>query len=724
MAVFSNDSQGGGPLGWIGGLLGGGAASDSTPTSLLGQQQPSTGLLGNGPNDPKSAANMALFSSMIAGNLPAGLNAYAQIMGPEGQLQRAKLAEAQLNMLATKLSIDRQQGWLNMLNGDGGGGQTARAPDAPDAIKSPGAFMPPAVDGVGPTAPMSMAPPSLTQSAQQGWALGLPGRSDAQSKMLASTMTPEKYMEVFANQTAPSTDIEKLLISQGVQRGSPLWNQTIQQGLQKATYIAPTSIRPGGWALDRNGNATQYPSAPPGFINQSDGQGGFRTVRVPGALPAITESTAASELGKAEATPSVAYDETTGQPRFSTKALDLARANGGAGQPGAQITNPGNMRPPGASTGFATFATPQEGLAALDNNLQAYGKRGLNTISSIISTWAPPSENDTASYVADVSKRLGVSPSQPLDMSNPIVRQALSTAITLHEQGPSKVFAASAPSQASGGLVPQMPPGLTTGAETRQKDMANIHAGLLADNAQNNTVISRLQNIRQLAPTAITGVEGDRRDYFNGLLSLAGMQPQTDAKTASDLVDKNAAQIVSAIRMGQGGGGTDALQTLVGAANPNRHMTPAAIQEAADQLIASRQMSGAKAAHLNSAYLAGDPVAYGTKALQFDQNADPRLWQLQNMSPDQQAAYVKALPPGVAKDLSGKLQNLASAGAIKGADSLTQLLANGGGGASAQPPNLLATLPPANSSNSGKFAIDHDTGKRYRSNGLQWVELK
>lgn len=110
------------------------------------------------------------------------------------------------------------------------------------------------------------------------------------------------------------------------------------------------------------------------------------------------------------------------------------------------ITNPGNLRPPGASTGFAKYSTPEAGLQALDGNLKAYGAKGINTVSQIITRWAPPSENNTAAYVAAVSRRLGVNPNQPLNLNDPVVRQMLSTAITLHEHGPAKVFA--------GGLVP------------------------------------------------------------------------------------------------------------------------------------------------------------------------------------------------------------------------------------------------------------------------------
>ena len=41
-----------------------------------------------------------------------------------------------------------------------------------------------------------------------------------------------------------------------------------------------------------------------------------------------------------------------------------------------------------------------------------------------------------------------------------------------------------------------------------------------------------------------------------------------------------------------------------------------------------------------------------------------------------------------------------------------------------QTQNYLPALPTANKSNQGKMAVDHDTGKRYKSNGLQWVEVK
>ena len=108
--------------------------------------------------------------------------------------------------------------------------------------------------------------------------------------------------------------------------------------------------------------------------------------------------------------------------------------------------NVGNMRPAGASTGFQKFTSPEAGMAAIDKQLQIYGNRGVNTLGKIIGTWSPPNENDTQALVAAASKRLGIPADRPLDMSNPVVRQLVSSAIMLQEHG-SKLFAAAQPAQ-------------------------------------------------------------------------------------------------------------------------------------------------------------------------------------------------------------------------------------------------------------------------------------
>lgn len=92
------------------------------------------------------------------------------------------------------------------------------------------------------------------------------------------------------------------------------------------------------------------------------------------------------------------------------------------GPRGIRNNNPGNLRSWGDTPredGFARFATPEAGLAAMIKNLQVQqSKHGLNTIAGIIGRWAPPNENDTAGYVGNVSKQTGFGAHQPLDLTD------------------------------------------------------------------------------------------------------------------------------------------------------------------------------------------------------------------------------------------------------------------------------------------------------------------
>jgi hypothetical protein len=97
--------------------------------------------------------------------------------------------------------------------------------------------------------------------------------------------------------------------------------------------------------------------------------------------------------------------------------------------------NPGNLRPyragqPVDSRGIRTFGNDAEGKQALDDDLRAKLKEGLNTISAIITKYAPSSENDTTGYISDVSQRLGKNANATLSEAD--IRQ-LAAAITAHE---------------------------------------------------------------------------------------------------------------------------------------------------------------------------------------------------------------------------------------------------------------------------------------------------
>ncbi len=110
---------------------------------------------------------------------------------------------------------------------------------------------------------------------------------------------------------------------------------------------------------------------------------------------------------------------------------------------GFRNKNPGNirkgidwqgMRPNQTDSAFVQFIDPVYGIRAMNKIIKTYStKYGLTTVRGIINRWAPPTENNTNSYVNDVASRLGVAPDQPIDVQ---ARAAdLSRAIIYHENG-------------------------------------------------------------------------------------------------------------------------------------------------------------------------------------------------------------------------------------------------------------------------------------------------
>jgi hypothetical protein len=110
-------------------------------------------------------------------------------------------------------------------------------------------------------------------------------------------------------------------------------------------------------------------------------------------------------------------------------------------------------------------------------------------------------------------------------------------------------------------------------------------------------------------------------------------------------MQKNLNMLVGAQRSAAGGGGTDALQHLLEAANPNvEHMNAPALKEAAQELIAYQRMLIAKdkvAPNPNTT----SPQAYADFETKFGKFADPRLWQIEHASNDAERARILSLMP-------------------------------------------------------------------------------
>lgn len=86
---------------------------------------------------------------------------------------------------------------------------------------------------------------------------------------------------------------------------------------------------------------------------------------------------------------------------------------------------------------FERFSAPEYGIRAIMKLLGTYRRTyGDDTVAKLIRRWAPPSENDTGSYVASVARSAAVGPDDalPLHLSAPVLL-ALAKGIVKHENG-------------------------------------------------------------------------------------------------------------------------------------------------------------------------------------------------------------------------------------------------------------------------------------------------
>lgn len=75
---------------------------------------------------------------------------------------------------------------------------------------------------------------------------------------------------------------------------------------------------------------------------------------------------------------------------------------------------------------FCVFERAVMGIRAMAKNLLAYHDRlSCDTIREYIERWAPPNENNTEAYVAQVASRLACSPDEPIEIRDPKVMEAI-----------------------------------------------------------------------------------------------------------------------------------------------------------------------------------------------------------------------------------------------------------------------------------------------------------
>lgn len=127
------------------------------------------------------------------------------------------------------------------------------------------------------------------------------------------------------------------------------------------------------------------------------------------------------------------------EDREADEALARYKASAGAYSSGLKNNNPGNIRAPGSTSGFQSFASENDGLRAIINQIGLYENRnGLTTLRGIISKYSPSTENDTQGLIANAAKRTGLGADQQLDPRNIDQLVKVVLAITKQEHSDSR----------------------------------------------------------------------------------------------------------------------------------------------------------------------------------------------------------------------------------------------------------------------------------------------
>ena len=204
-------------------------------------------------------------------------------------------------------------------------------------------------------------------------------------------------------------------------------------------------------------------------------------------------------------------------------------------------------------------------------------------------------------------------------------------------------------------VVREQGPMFNEKAKIAQTDWSTTTADL-KDSANRIPVI---QNLKKLGPEAFTGVGGERKEKFAGLLGAFGIDYLTAEKTATDELAKN-----SAILQMAGGNtnlATDLARTIKDAATPNKKMTKEAIDSMADQLLGVEKLKQAKFNFLQP--FTKDINKYNEKLGEFAKFADYRLFQ--EMTPSEVAKLKASMSPTQQKEVSDKIAEAKRLGILK-----------------------------------------------------------
>jgi hypothetical protein len=507
-----------------------------------------------------------------------------------------------------------------------------------DGQSGPGVqSMPVSAPGAAPSGPqigaaMGGAAPAQAAPQQQmpNGALTLPGKTPQQSMMLYSMLGPDGYARVLTQWGAP-TDATRMAMAAGLPVG-----QANADALFHANYVAPNQGTPGTIARDPRTNQPMYysPNVPANGQPAFDATGRIIGMAgMPGSNELISQDAAARTGGEGSQLPFTEGKDVNGNP---LPVMSRTQAATGNVPLPLRNNNPGAVSPGGS---VAQYPTMQAGLQAMDSNLADYAKDpNVKTIGDAITKWVGSPPNAPA-YISDVTARLGVKANTPIDLTNPAQRQALSTAIMLHENGPGSVFAGrsqGAPAQGNGAVYAAPPLGAVANANTSQQASADSmkasYGKLQAINSSANGALDALQKMQTLAASKNSAMTAG---------ALGTMIAPTVSPEAAEY-EKQRANVITLLANQNGTNGSDAGRALTGESVPDYGKPKAAIQDGLQTQINQLRAQQLKANVLTPVYQSGDSKAYTTLENGFDQAIKPSMMPVLSLSGDAQRAAVQA----------------------------------------------------------------------------------
>lgn len=311
---------------------------------------------------------------------------------------------------AAKLQQDEQKYWASQFGLGGPTPQDYGAALASDGPPQPTGeqAVPVGADGPSPQQigqalaqdgqAMPNAPVPLMQPQQPQMPL-LPGRSAQESLQIFQYLGPQEYMKLVSQQGAP-TDAQRNLIAQGVQPGTPEWNEAMSRVNFKGGYVAPVSAAPGTTLIDPQTNRPTF-SAPQNGVQTTYGPNGPQSSVVPGyadANAAVQGAEAqAQEKAKAEMDLVEVIDENGGK-RFV---------------PRSQVVQ-GNYQSAPSSANAAYDEAQAKRYSALSDQITTMGMEAptmlakLDRVEQLIGDFDGGKLTGTAMAAAEIANSLGI----------------------------------------------------------------------------------------------------------------------------------------------------------------------------------------------------------------------------------------------------------------------------------------------------------------------------